>query len=156
MVRLALESLGTASVSALARPKAPAAPGVWRLVAALCEAGQWPEANWPTVLQAWHLRTFEKGKPYYTSLLLNLNLPDPGARKQQELKLAAFYQAVATSSKWLLNVHEDSTFPVSDAFVDDASRLHVEGVKDLTCKGTSGAERNTFVTCRLSWLGPSI
>ncbi|CAE7777634.1 unnamed protein product, partial [Symbiodinium sp. CCMP2456] len=78
MVRLALESLGSASVSARSRPKAPAAPGVWRLVAALCEAAQWPEANWPTVLQA-----------------------------------------VATSSKWLLNAHEDSTFSVSDAFVDD-------------------------------------
>ncbi|CAE7554833.1 unnamed protein product, partial [Symbiodinium necroappetens] len=79
MVRLALETLGTASVSARSCQKAPAAPGVWRLVAALCEAGQWPEANWPTVLQA-----------------------------------------VATSSKWLLNAHEDSTFAVSDAFVDDA------------------------------------
>ncbi|CAE7294481.1 unnamed protein product [Symbiodinium natans] len=53
MVRLVLETLGgSVSVLVAGPSKAPTAPGVWRLVAALCKTGQWPEANWPAVLQA--------------------------------------------------------------------------------------------------------
>ncbi|CAJ1438371.1 unnamed protein product [Effrenium voratum] len=55
MTRLALEMLGAApGPAALAAPKKPlpAMPGTWRLVAALCRHGQWPESSWPGVLQS--------------------------------------------------------------------------------------------------------